>query len=85
MCDSQNAYGEKVRWGKNLNTWVGLSVGFLSFVTEQSRYTELSKVSKSVFTLFNLSALAPNLCIAKLMNCLIVIWKIHNFIFLAIP
>jgi hypothetical protein len=27
MWDSQNAIGEKVRWGKNLNICVGLSVG----------------------------------------------------------
>jgi len=27
MCDSQNGFAEKVRWGKNLNFWVGLSRG----------------------------------------------------------
>jgi hypothetical protein len=46
----------KVRWGKNLNFWAGLSVGFLSFVTEQSNCTELSKV----YTFYNLLTLATN-------------------------
>lgn len=31
MCDSQNAFGEKVRWGKNLNFWVGLRVSIFHF------------------------------------------------------
>ncbi len=30
MCDSQNGFAEKVRWGKNLNFWVGLSRGYLA-------------------------------------------------------
>jgi hypothetical protein len=52
MCDGENAEGEKVRRGKNLNSWVGLSVGFLSFVAEQSSCTELSEVEKSVLLIF---------------------------------
>jgi len=31
ICDSQNAFGEKVRWGKNLNIGLGLSVGIFFF------------------------------------------------------
>jgi hypothetical protein len=31
ICDSQNAFGEKVRWGKNLNIGAGSSVGIFHF------------------------------------------------------
>jgi len=49
MCDSQNAFGEKVRWGKNLNFWVGLSVGNFHFqsVFVLSSCSEMSVVSLS--------------------------------------
>jgi hypothetical protein len=42
--NSKHGFAEKVRRGKNLNSWDGLSVGFLSFVTELSSCTEQSKV-----------------------------------------
>ena len=60
---ANTASPKKVRWGKNLNICVGLRVGFLFSVTEQSSCIELSEVSKSDFifySFYNLTPLAPN-------------------------
>jgi hypothetical protein len=52
MWDSQNAIGEKVRLGKNLNICVGLSVGI--FLSEVCQVEVKSQKSKSIFNLFAL-------------------------------